>query len=69
MAYQQPCDTYFVESHDPTNTYRSTNGFIKMMSRKRQEEMSDELSRQAAENYMEDIVGHMKVMEVNSRDL
>ena len=68
MAYQhhQPCDTYFVESHDPT---RAREDYIKAIGRRRQQAMADELSRQACETYIEDIVGHMKQMEVNSLGL
>jgi hypothetical protein len=37
-----------------------------MIGRRRQEAMANELSRQACETYVEDIMGHMKQMEVNS---
>lgn len=39
--------------------------FIKMMGRRKQEEMANELSRQACEAYADDIVKHMEQMEVN----
>jgi hypothetical protein len=69
MAYHQhqQCDTYFVESYD-TYPPRSSQDYIKMIGRRRQEAMADELSRQASETYLDDIVGHMKQMEVNSLD-
>lgn len=67
MAYNphQPCDTYFVEPQD-TYTPSSSQDYIKMIGRRRQEAMTDILSRQACESYIEDIVGHMKQMEVNT---
>jgi hypothetical protein len=69
MAYHhQPCDTYFVESHD-SYPQRSTQDYIKLIGRRKQEAMANELSRQACDTYMEDIVDHMHHMEVNNLDL
>lgn len=63
MAYQpQPCDTYFVESQD-AYTQRPTQDYLKMVGRRKQEAMANELSRQACDTYIEDIVEHMKKME------
>jgi hypothetical protein len=67
MAYQA-CDTYFVESHDAYPA-RPSQDYTKMLGRRRQEAMADELSRQAAEAYIEDIHAHMKQLEVNHQDL
>lgn len=69
MAYraQQPCDTYFVESHD-SYTQRSTQDYIKMIGRRKQEAMANELSRQACDTYIEDITAHMRQMEVDKPD-
>lgn len=68
MAYRsEPCDTYFVESDDPY-PQRATLDYIKMMGRRRQEAMANELSRQASETYMDDIIKHMHQMEVNNID-
>jgi len=66
MATRQPCETYFVESQDPQgyNT-RSSQEQVKEFGRRRQLAMADELSRQACEAYMEDIVEHMEHMEVS----
>lgn len=66
MAYNphQPCDSYFVESQD-AYTPSSSQDYVKMIGRRRQEAMVDTLSRQAYEAYIEDIVVHMKQMEVN----
>lgn len=65
MAYnqrQQPCDTYFVEDAYQTAAV-SHQEFVKSIGRRRQQEMADELSRQACDSYMADIVAHMRSME------
>jgi len=62
MAYQT-CDTFFVEDAYPP---RNSQDYIKMMGRRRQEAMANELSRQACDAYLEDIVKHMKHMEVDN---
>lgn len=66
MAYRpQPDDTFFVEdaSYPPQ---RATQDYVKMIGRRRQEAMANELSRQACDTYMEDIIQHMHDMEVNN---
>jgi hypothetical protein len=67
MAYnrQQQCDTYFVESQESFPA-ASNQDYAKMLGRRRQEAIGDVLSRQAYEAYVEDIVDHMKQVEVNS---
>jgi len=66
MAYhRQPCDSYFVEDAYPQ---RATQEYLKMLGRRKQEAMANELSRQACESYMDDIVKHMEHMEVNNLD-
>ncbi|TAQ90788.1 hypothetical protein B7494_g845 [Chlorociboria aeruginascens] len=64
MAYQ-PCDTFFVES-DPGYPPRSSQDYIKLIGRRKQEAMANELSRQAAETYLEDMVEHMRQMELQT---
>lgn len=66
MAYQkQPCDSYFVETHDSSSSYhRAPQDYLKMLGRRKAEAMANELSRQACDTYMEDIMNHMKQMEV-----
>ncbi|ATZ45740.1 hypothetical protein BCIN_01g04640 [Botrytis cinerea B05.10] len=68
MSYNQPCDTFFVED----NTFQqqqqqqprpNSQEYIKMMGRRRQEAMANELSRQACDAYMDDIIDHMASME------
>lgn len=68
MAYhhmKQPCDSYFVESDDGPYPPRAPQECLKLIGRRKQEAMANELSRQASDAYMEDIVNHMKQMEVN----
>ncbi len=67
MAYQPhpTCDTYFVEEAFPQ---RASQEYIKMVGRRKQEDMANELSRQACDTYLEDIVDHMRNMEVNCLD-
>lgn len=74
MSYSQPCDTFFVED----NTFQQqqqrqqprqdSQEYIKMMGRRRQEAMANELSRQACDAYMDDIIDHMASMEVNNSE-
>ena len=66
MAYhlKQPCDSYFVESEEASYP-PGPQEFLKLMGRRRQEAMADELSRQASDSYLEDIKNHMKQTEVN----
>ena len=64
MAYHpQPCDTFFVESSDGY-TQRSSQDYVKLIGQRKQEAMANELSRQACDTYVEDIIAHMKHMEV-----
>lgn len=68
MAFQhhsQPCDTYFVESEDYSWAQQQRQYQEKLAGRRKQQQMADELSRQATDLYQEDIVEHMKRMEVN----
>ena len=69
MAYHhhQPCDSYFVEDEYPLRS-NPTQEYLKMMGRRRQEAMANELSRQACDTYVDDILKHMEQMEVNSLD-
>jgi hypothetical protein len=62
MAYHQSCGSFFVESQDGAHT---TKDYAKLIARQRQELMANELSRQACEDYMEDIMKHLRQMEVN----
>lgn len=69
MAYQQ-CDTYFVEQESESFTSRQeARDYAKMIARQRQELLANDLSRQACEDYLEDVMKHMRQMEVNRLDL
>jgi hypothetical protein len=68
MSYNQPCDTFFVEDACPQQSNQprpNSQEYIKMMGRRRQEAMANELSRQACDAYMDDIIDHMAQMEVS----
>jgi hypothetical protein len=69
MAFQ-PCDTYFVEDLDNGifATQHDARDFKKLIARQRQELMANELSRLAADNYLDDIMNHMRQMEVKRLD-
>ena len=58
---QQPCDTYFVETDDNTSDRLHYEAIIK---RQRQDRIGDQLSLQARQEYLKDIVQHMATMEV-----
>ena len=62
MAYSQPDNTYFVESDEPQHRI-SARDAAKMIARNRQELIAAELSRLAADEYLEDIMQHMANME------
>ncbi|KAM3077980.1 hypothetical protein ACMFMF_004393 [Clarireedia jacksonii] len=66
MSYNQPCDTFFVEDSSFQQSQQprpNSQEYIKMMGRRRQEAMANELSRQACDAYMDDIIDHMAQME------
>ncbi|KAH8594787.1 G1/S-specific cyclin CLN1 [Bisporella sp. PMI_857] len=62
MAARPACDTFFVESYQPSYLQTSQEK-MKELGRRRQQAMADELSRQACDTYLEDIVEHMQQME------
>ena len=61
------CDTFFVEDSDNGvfAARADAREYAKLIARQRQELMANELSRQASDDYMEDIMKHMRHMEVN----
>ncbi|KAH8816421.1 cyclin-like protein [Xylogone sp. PMI_703] len=64
MAHHQPCDSYFVESDEPSyGPKHDSRELAKLIGRQKQEAIANELSRQACESYMEDIIQHMQQME------
>jgi glutamyl-tRNA reductase len=60
----QPDNTFFVES-DESNQHMSMRDAAKMLARNKQEMIANELSRLACDEYLEDIMQHMRHMEVN----
>lgn len=64
MAYSQPDNTFFVESDEPSYSRMNTRDAAKMIARNRQDLIAAELSRLAADEYLEDIMQHMRNMEV-----
>lgn len=73
MAYQQrhahkyqPCDSFFVETYeDFPAPHMDPKEHAKLIARERQYAMADELSRQASEEYQDDILSHMLEMDVS----
>ncbi|EEH39513.2 hypothetical protein PAAG_08782 [Paracoccidioides lutzii Pb01] len=72
MAYQQhpsssfqPCDTYFVEQYEPEYPAPrlGPREHAKVIARERQFAIADELSKQASDEYQDDILAHMLVMD------
>ena len=64
MAYQQD-GTFFVETDEPSQPRMSTRDVTRMIARNRQEIIANELSRLACDEYVEDIMQHMRHMEVS----
>jgi hypothetical protein len=66
MAYSHADDSFFIGSDDPHHPRISGRDAAKMIARNRQEIIANELSRLAGEEYLEDIMQHMRHMEVRS---
>lgn len=64
MAYSTTTDSgFFVESDEPRFSRMSAKDAAKMLARNRQEMIANELSRLAGDEYLEDIMQHMRQME------
>ncbi|KAI1465287.1 cyclin [Daldinia caldariorum] len=64
MAYSNSTDCgFFVESDEPRQPRISMKDAAKMLARNRQEMIANELSRLAGDEYLEDIMQHMRHME------
>jgi hypothetical protein len=59
-------DTFFVESDEPSQRMTMRDA-AKMLARNKQEMIANELSRLACDEYLEDIMQHMRHMEVRTR--
>lgn len=78
MAYQRttgrylpPCDSFFVEEQEMEDeglfvSRRIAREHAARINAERQYMMAEELSRTVSEEYQEDILDHMEVMEVSS---
>ena len=68
MAYSSLSNgdsVFWVESDEPSQRMKVRDA-AKMLARSRQEMISNELSRLASDEYLEDIMQHMRHMEVGS---
>lgn len=64
MEYCQATDeTFFIESDESLQPRLNARCAAKMIARTRQDIVAGELSRLAADEYLEDIMEHMKHME------
>lgn len=70
MAYQpqQGDGTFFVETDEPRQQQQrmSARDAAKLIARNKQETIANELSRLACDEYLEDIMQHMRHMEVRA---
>lgn len=68
MAYYvQPCDSYFVESHETSQRITRENARERERLRKQQTQavIAEELSLLTSEEFREDVRYHMQEMEVS----
>ncbi|EOO00708.1 putative g2 mitotic-specific cyclin-b1 protein [Phaeoacremonium minimum UCRPA7] len=64
MAFStQPDSTFFVEAEEPSFPRLNSRDAAKMLARNKQEMIANELSRLACDEYLEDIMQHMRHME------
>ncbi|KAH7156182.1 cyclin-like protein [Dactylonectria macrodidyma] len=63
MAYSHPDSSFFVESDDHNYGRMNTREAAKIIARNRQDIIAGELSRLAGDEYLEDIMQHMRHME------
>jgi glutamyl-tRNA reductase len=59
-------NTFFVESDESASQRMTMRDAAKMLARNKQEMIANELSRQACDEYLEDIMQHMRHMEVRT---
>ncbi|KAF5136583.1 G1/S-specific cyclin CCN1 [Metarhizium anisopliae] len=63
MAFLHTDETFFIDSDEPLQTRIDARTAAKMIARNRQDIIAGELSRLAGEEYLEDIMQHMRQME------
>ena len=69
MDFTRADETFFIESDDqPRQPCIDARAAAKMMARQRQDVIASELSRLAADEYLEDILKHMQTMEARTPD-
>jgi hypothetical protein len=68
MGYSHHDETFFVESDGgaPESRLAHTQHVARMMARTRQDQIADELTRLASDEYLEDILEHLKQMEMET---
>ena len=68
-SYQQPCDSYFVESYGDAGRLQRARALEqeKCIKRQTQIAIAEELSELAKAEYQEDFLSHMEQMEVRRR--
>lgn len=64
MAHSQMDSTFFVESDESFHPSITPRQAAKMIARRKQELIANELSRLVADEYLEDIMQHVRHMEV-----
>lgn len=69
MAYSHHDETFFVDSDDAYYSRANAREAAKVLARNRQEIIGNELSRLASEEYLEDIMQHMRHMEACTASL
>ena len=63
MEFAHADETFFIESDEPHRQCIDARTAAKMIARQRQDVIAGELSRLAADEYLEDILKHMQTME------
>jgi hypothetical protein len=66
MGFSQHDETFFMESEDSQQPRMYSREAAKIMARNKQTIIANELSRLASEEYLEDIMQHLKQMEACS---
>ncbi|KAG6025331.1 hypothetical protein E4U19_003248 [Claviceps sp. Clav32 group G5] len=63
MAFRDADDTFFVESDEPHLAGLDSRTAARIILQNRQDMIASDLSRLAGDEYLEDIILHMKEME------
>jgi len=58
---------FFVESDEPSRAHFNIRDNAKMIARQRQDMIANEMSRITSEDYLEDIMQHVRHMEVRNK--